>query len=328
MKRNWFKVENIGEVEKKVLIYDEIGGWGIRAIDLITQINDGDTKLPLNVYVNSPGGDLIDAIAIFNAIKRYEGNTTVYVDGVAASAASYICMAFDRVVMPKNTVMMIHDPISHSFGNADDMRETADLLDKFKNSIASGYADKSGKSQEEIALMLNAETWLGAEEALAAGFADEVTKEIAVVAMSNEWNYKNAPQNLAETAAAPADEELIGETLSDSESKDEVEVEETKKTEELIISAEVTASAEVLDRTVDPIEVADICNIAKVPHMISAFLKSGKSVGEIKNEIITIQANKNSQLEISSDRNLGSHSQAQRSVSQTTEIYARFNQKK
>lgn len=319
MKRNWFKVENIGEVEKKVLIYDEIGGWGIRAIDLINQINDGGTKLPLNVYVNSPGGDLIDAIAIFNAIKRYEGNTTVYVDGVAASAASYICMAFDKVVMPKNTVMMIHDPISHSFGNADDMRETADLLDKFKNSIVAGYADKSGKSPEEIALMLNAETWLGAEEALAAGFADEVTDDIAVVAMSKEWNYKNAPENLSIENIEVAEEQVQDPVL---------EVNTEAEAEAIAGAIELPNIVEAVKLTVDPIEVADVCNIAKVPHMIAGFLKSGKSVGEIKNEIITIQANKNSQFEISSDRNLGSHSQAQSSVSQTTEIYARFNQKK
>lgn len=323
MKKTWFNVENIGETEKKVLIYDEIGGWGIRAIDLINEINSGNTKLPLNVYINSPGGDLIDAIAIFNAIKRYEGETTAYVDGVAASAASYICMAFDKVVMPKNTVMMIHDPIATAFGNADYMRETADLLDKFKNSIVAGYSDKSGKPYEEIAAMLNAETWLGAEEAVFFGFADEMTDEIAVVAMAKGWNYKNAPQNLIENQ-----EEKSEEVTEQTELPPVDPVEPPAADAAPAAPVEPVDSVEQIKAVIDPIEVAEVCNIAKVPHMIADFLKSGKTVGEIKNEIIAMQAAKNSQLEISSIKNLGSSSQAQSSVSQTAEIYARFNQKK
>lgn len=332
MKKTWFNVENIGETEKKVLIYDEIGGWGIRAIDLINEINSGNTKLPLNVYINSPGGDLIDAIAIFNAIKRYDGETTAYVDGVAASAASYICMAFDKVVMPKNTVMMIHDPITTAFGNADDMRETADLLDKFKNSIVAGYSDKSGKSYEEIAAMLNAETWLGAEEAVFFGFADEMTEEIAVVAMAKGWNYKNAPQNLIEIQEEKADA-IVAQTEQEVAEQPPVETEPAQEPEESaqtepVETIEPVEPAEPIKAAIDPIEVAEVCNIAKVPNMIADFLKSGKTVGEIKNEIIAMQAAKNSQLEISSIKNLGSSSQAQNSVSQTAEIYARFNQKK
>lgn len=316
MKKTWFKVENSANTEKKVQIYDEIGGWGIRAIDLINEINSGDAMLPLNVYINSPGGDLVEALAIFNAIKRYEGDTTIYVDGIAASAASYIAMAFDKVVMPKNTMMMIHDPISYAVGNADEMRDTADLLDKFKNSIISGYADKSGKSAEEISTLLSNETWISADEALEMGFADEVIDPIEVVAISKVWNFKNAPQNLIEQEQ-PADPE-VKEVVNQEPPKEEPVIEDPQ-TEEI-------KPAE--PEKVDAVEVAEICMIAKVPHMTAEFLKSGMTIGEIKNKIISMQAERNNQLEIETVKNLGSNLQAQSSVSKTAEIYARLNQKK
>lgn len=314
MKKTWFKVENIAESEKKILIYDEIGGWGIRAIDLINEINSGDTKLPLNIYINSPGGDLIEALAIFNAIKRYEGDTAAYIDGVAASAAAYIAMAFDKVIMPKNTMMMIHDPISYAVGNADDMRETADILDKFKNAILSGYADKSGKSIEEISALLSNETWLSAEEALSMGFADEVIDPIEVVAISKVWNFKNAPTNLIEQEQ---DEKVTAEDL----------VIEEGVSKDLSLSDPIEPVV-VEDVSADPVEIAEICNKAKVPHLIANFLRSGNSIEQIKNEIISIQAEANSHLEINSVKNLGSNLQAQSSAVNTAEIYARLNQKK
>lgn len=316
MKKTWFKVENSTETEKKIQIYDEIGGWGIRAIDLINEINNGDAKLPLNVYINSPGGDLVEALAIFNAIKRYDGDTTVYVDGIAASAASYIAMAFDKVVMPKNTMMMIHDPISYAVGNADEMRDTADLLDKFKNSITSGYADKSGKTAEEISALLSNETWISADEALEMGFADEVIDPIEVVAISKVWNFKNAPQNLVEQEQ-PAGPEVK-----------EVTNQEPVKEEPVIGQPKVEEAKPAEAEKVDAVEVAEICMIAKVPHMTADFLKSGMTIGEIKNKIISMQAERNNQLEIETVKNLGSNLQAQSSVSKTAEIYARLNQKK
>lgn len=315
MKKTWFKVENISESEKKILIYDEIGGWGIRSIDLINEINSGDSKLPLNIYINSPGGDLIEALAIFNAIKRYEGETVAYVDGIAASAASYIAMAFDKVIMPKNTMMMIHDPIGHTVGNADDMRESADLLDKFKNSILAAYADKSGKTTEEISGLLSNETWISADEALEMGFADEVIDPIEVVAISKVWNFKNAPINLIEPEQVeePAQVE---------------EVIENEVTNQDLSNSDAIKPVAVEAIAADPVEIAEICNKAKVPQMIAGFLKSGISIDEIKNEIISMQAEQNSKLEINSVKNLGSTLQAQSSVVNTAEIYARLNQKK
>lgn len=326
MKKTWFKVENLAESEKKVLIYDEIGGWGIRAIDLINEINSGDTKLPLNVYINSPGGDLVEALAIFNAIKRYEGETTAYVDGIAASAASYIAMAFDKVVMPKNTMMMIHDPISYAIGNADDMRETADLLDKFKNSIISGYANKSGKSSEEISALLSNETWISADEALEMGFADEVIDPIEVVATSREWNFKNAPESLVSNKAK---EGQVAEIVDDPVIQNSNEGDPIASIQETAADpvSETVTALQVNDEA-SPLEIANACTIAGVPHMIAEFLASGQTVGQVKNKIIEMQAAKNQALEISSVKNLGSGSQSPNSVVNTTEIYAKFNQKK
>jgi len=148
------------------------------------------------------------------------------------------------------------------------------------------------------------------------GFADEVIDPIEVVAISKVWNFKNAPQNLIEQDQ-PAEPEAK-EVPNQEPDKEEPVIEQPKAGE--VNHAEPDK--------VDAVEVAEICMIAKVPHMTAEFLKSGLTIGEIKNKIISVQAERNNQLEIETVKNLGSNLQAQSLVSKTAEIYARLNQKK
>src|SRR4029078_2569862 len=97
----------------------------------------------LTLRLNSPGGSVFDAVAIYNALKRHAGPVSVWIDGIAASAASYVAMAGDEVVMPENTSLMIHDPSGVVFGTAYDMRAMAEALDKIKGSLVAGYVAKS-----------------------------------------------------------------------------------------------------------------------------------------------------------------------------------------
>jgi ATP-dependent Clp protease protease subunit len=144
----------------------------------------GDIK-NLNIYINSGGGDVFAGQAIHSMLKRHSANKTVYVDGLAASIASVIAMAGDKVIMPKNAMMMIHNAWTISMGNAQDFRKLADDMDKIDESIQTTYVGKTGMDKQKIADMMNAETWMTAEEAVEKGFADEIEEEKKLAASIN-----------------------------------------------------------------------------------------------------------------------------------------------
>src|SRR6056297_3058878 len=155
----------------EVLIYDEIGAFGVSAKGFLAELGALPDDAPVDLRLNSPGGSVFDAVAIHNALKRHEGNVTVWIDGIAASAASYVAMAGDEIVMPENAFLMIHDPSGIVMGTASDMRDMAGTLDQIGASMLRGYATRSGKPEAEIAAFLAAETWFDAAEALEAGLA-------------------------------------------------------------------------------------------------------------------------------------------------------------
>jgi enoyl-CoA hydratase/carnithine racemase len=134
------------------------------------------------VEINSPGGDVFAALAIYNALKSSGKDVAVKVLGVAASAASLIAMAGDKILMPKNSFMMIHNPWSSAIGNADELRQTAETLDKIGQSLKATYAAKTGMGDAELSAMLAKDTWLTADEALAMGFATEVVDDVQAFA--------------------------------------------------------------------------------------------------------------------------------------------------
>ena len=114
----------------EVLIYDEIGAYGVTAKGFLAELGALPDDAAIDLRLNSPGGSVFDAVAIYNALKRHEGTITVWIDGIAASAASYIAMAGDTIIMPENAFLMIHDPSGLVMGTAEDMRSTAEALDK------------------------------------------------------------------------------------------------------------------------------------------------------------------------------------------------------
>lgn len=157
-------------------LYDEIGFWGVSALDVATALA-GLTGQRVTVRVNSPGGEVFDGIAIYNLIRGHVGGTDVVVDGLAASAASFIAMAGDTVTMAPHSRMMIHDAIGLCFGNAADMRDTAVLLDDLSQNIAEIYAARAGETGGDAAAFrkrMKAETWLGPQEALDLGLVDAI----------------------------------------------------------------------------------------------------------------------------------------------------------
>ena len=155
--------------------------------------------------LNSGGGIAMDGLAIYNALKMHDGKVTIFVDGNASSAASLIAMAGDKVIMNQGALMMIHDPSGVSFGNAGDMARDAEALDKMAEQFAAIYAAKAKIKVSEARDIMKTETWYTAEEAVAAGFADEVAAAPAATASVFDYRlYRKSPASLVELATASA----------------------------------------------------------------------------------------------------------------------------
>ena len=172
--RSWYRITNAADPdEAEVMLYDEIGGWFGATADQFIEDLKGVTAPSLRVRVNSPGGSVFEGIAIANALRSHPANVTIQVDGIAASIASVIAMAGDRVVMAPQTMMMIHDASGLCLGNASDMEEMAELLDLISDNIADSYAARAGGTRDQWRARMRTETWYLPEDAVEAGLADE-----------------------------------------------------------------------------------------------------------------------------------------------------------
>jgi ATP-dependent protease ClpP protease subunit len=186
---DWYRITNaIGGGTATVHIYDEIGWFGITAAEFVAELSQVQASA-IDVHLNSPGGEIFDGIAIANSLRAHPATVNVYVDSLAASIASVIAMAGDRVVMAPNSQLMIHDGSGLCIGNAAAMRGHAELLDRQSDNIASVYADRAGGTVAEWRERMQAETWYTAEEAVEAGLADEVSPS------SRTSTTENSPQN-------------------------------------------------------------------------------------------------------------------------------------
>jgi ATP-dependent protease ClpP protease subunit len=168
---------------RELMIYGRIGGggWfseGISAADVAAALRELGAG-HVDVRINSGGGDVFDGVAIHSLLARHTGGTTVYIDGLAASAASFIAMAGDRIVMARNAFFMIHDGMTGTYGNPKTHRRSADLLDKVSDNIADMYAERAGEDPEYWRNLMSENdedgTWYTGQEALEAGLVDEIT---------------------------------------------------------------------------------------------------------------------------------------------------------
>jgi len=173
---HWFRITNLADAAQ-VHIYAEIGGpahgAGIKAEAFCQEVAGIDAS-SIDVRLNSPGGDVFDGIAIFNALKNHPAQVNIHVDGLAASIASVIAMAGDHISMARGSQMMIHEGHTAAAGTAADMARTSELLNKCSDNIAAFYADRAGGTVELWRERMRAETWYSADEAVQAGLADEV----------------------------------------------------------------------------------------------------------------------------------------------------------
>jgi len=189
---NWYNIKNLSESSTEVVIYDEIGAWGVDSKSFIEEVKQISTENIL-LRINSPGGSVIDGLSIHDAIKRMPQNVTAQIEGLAASIASIIALGADQVTMSENSLFMIHNVWGGETGGAKDMRKAADLMDKMGDRLVNIYVGKTGLDESTIRNWMDEETWFTADEALEAGFINLVEKPIALAAKYDvqKLNYKN-----------------------------------------------------------------------------------------------------------------------------------------
>ncbi|MEO7231700.1 MAG: head maturation protease, ClpP-related, partial [Polaromonas sp.] len=165
--RPCFKITASATAEKPTVIsvFEDIGFWGTQAKDFIASVN-ASVSADIHVEINSNGGDVFAALAMYNALRASGKTVTTKVMGIAASAASLVLMAGDKRVMPKNTHVMIHNPSMFVGGNADALDEVAAMLRKIGSSVQATYAARTGMKDEDLATMLATDTWMTADECL------------------------------------------------------------------------------------------------------------------------------------------------------------------
>ena len=288
----------------EVLIYDEIGAYGVSAKGFLAELGALPDETAIDLRLNSPGGSVFDAVAIHNALSRHAGPVTVWIDGIAASAASYIAMAGDAIVMPENAFVMIHDPSGMVIGTAADMRDMAGTLDKIAGSMLRGYAARSGRPEDEIAALMTAETWFGAAEALEAGLATRLAEPVRIAASFDIARFRNAPPELVE-AVEPAepDEASAGPDIVEDANDvvappDAAPQPEASDADGMVadpgtgpdpaaIRAEAIAHA---------CAVVDLCRLAGQPQMAGRFLEEDASFEAVRAALLDAKAETASEI--------------------------------
>jgi ATP-dependent protease ClpP protease subunit len=302
---SWYGIRARG-TGAEVAIYDEIGAYGVSAKGFLAELGALPEDTPVDLRLNSPGGSVFDAVAIYNALKRHEGPVTVWIDGIAASAASYIAMAGDEIVMPENAFLMIHDPAGLVMGTAEDMRAMAEALDKVKGSLVAGYAAKSGRTPEEVSALMAAETWFDAGDAVAQGFADRLVEPVRIAAHFDIGRFRNAPPVLVEAIEAEPGSHDETDRVSAAVTNDATEGDEATDVENVPAAISdapqpPTGTAPPGGTPPDPAAiraeafgharaVIDLCRLAGQPQMAGRFLEEDVGLDEVRNRLLATKA--------------------------------------
>ncbi|MDM7647001.1 Clp protease ClpP [Leuconostoc falkenbergense] len=191
---NVAQIDIFGDIVSEKWFDEETSATSFR--DALKELGDVST---INLSINSGGGSVFDGIAIYNMLKSHKATVNVYVEGLAASIASVIAMAGDTITMRSGSMMMVHMPWTLSQGNAEEMRKTADTLEKTGDSIVDIYSERTGISSDDIRNIMNDETWLSAEEAVEQGWATKLDQKEAVMnSVPKEilGRFSNVPKNV------------------------------------------------------------------------------------------------------------------------------------
>lgn len=204
--KTWYQIKAKADKPKSadISIHDEIGLWGVSASAFMRDLRGMGDLDEINLSIHSSGGDVLEGWAIYNAIKNNKARVTARVEGLAASMASVILMAADTVEIPENAYVMIHNPWGFAVGDAEEMRDTADLLDKLGNGLVNAYASRTGNDEKDIREWMDAETWMDGKEAVERGFADKLIGAVALSARAfDSRKFKMTPKSLQSNSETP-----------------------------------------------------------------------------------------------------------------------------
>ena len=307
--KHWYSLKASGEAEARsieVYVYGEIGTWGITANQFVRDLAALDDGVsPIVVAFNSIGGDLFDGLAIHNALSRLGERCTGRVDALAASAASVAVCGAHKVVIASNAMLMIHNPWTYAAGDAEDLRKVATALDQAMEAIIAAYKAKAPDIDEvELRRMVNAETWLTANEAVALGLADSVGEGVSVKACLGQGGalqrYQHAPQALLAQLEEPPEPEPTPEPVKPEPENPPI-VDSAKLAllitqscntagisnliESLISTTKLADEATVNAAIINAKAVRDLCVAARLPEFTQQFVASGLDAEAVRGRL-------------------------------------------
>lgn len=326
--KSWYSIQaKADQKTADISIYDEIGYWGVTAKQFIGDLKALDATT-IKLAINSPGGAVFDALAIYNALRQHPAAVEVTIMGVAASAASVIAMAGDTIVMPENAFMMIHNPLNLAYGNADDLREMADVLDKIGASLIGIYAKRTGMPEDEIKTLLDAETWLNAEEAVLKGFADELQAELKVAAA---FDMDRLPENVRASIAPPVADPAPEPQLNNEPQIDPValssrivalaaEAGMAAHADAFILDPSIKTEADAAAAIAEAREIVAVCAAAKLPEVAAGLIKARLPLASVRQRLMEARAALDAALP--TNHHIPQPTNSPQSVLSTSGIYA------
>ena len=315
--RQWFTMK-AQDKTAEIVIYDEIGKswWGedtVSAKQFLDDLNALGEVENITLRINSPGGHVFDGVAIHNSLKNHKAKVTAHVDGIAASAASFIAMAADKIVMPANSFLLIHGASGMSWGNADDMRAVADDLDRIDKSLTSTYVTRAKSTTAKVKALMKEDRLMDAAEAKEWGFADEITSEKKMAAKfslrllpkaaAEQFRAEtgNAQDDPPQPAPKPAEPEVTkplapdptiptpqpppgqpappepGEHPAKKEAAAEVIALNAAKQQGMVEHREYVAS------------VTDLCTLASTPERVGGYVRAGTPIEQVRKELLEMR---------------------------------------
>ena len=285
MNEKWYNIQNKAGETADIYIFDEIGTYGVTAQDFISEIK-GLKDMPINLRINSLGGDVFDGMAMYNVIKRREAKTTVYIEGIAASIATIIALGADEVVMAENSLFMIHNAWGGTSGEAKDMRKTAETLDKITSELTDIYVKKTGLSYDALAEMMDEESWLNAQEAFDLGFIDTISDSIKVAAKYDVSKFKNITQEEIKNK--------LSININNKKMTNELKEWFNSKVEEIVTSVkgEVKVSADVAEQTAITVNLGDNEEITnKISEFEAKNIELSNKISLLEGELVSEKGN-------------------------------------
>jgi len=285
MNEKWYNIQNKAGETADIYIFDEIGTYGVTAQDFISEIK-GLKDMPINLRINSLGGDVFDGMAMYNVIKRREAKTTVYIEGIAASIATIIALGADEVIMAENSLFMIHNAWGGTSGEAKDMRKTAETLDKITSELTDIYVKKTGLSYDTLAEMMDEESWLNADEAFALGFIDTISDSIKVAAKYDVSKFKNITQEEIKNK--------LSININNKKMTNELKDWFNSKVEEIVtaVKGEVKVSADVAEQTAITVNLGDNEEITnKISEFEAKNIELSNKISLLEEELVSAKGN-------------------------------------